>query len=112
MAQYTHRPGILVNQTHQDADGCRLPGSVRPDKPHDAAVGQFKMDILQRKVRVSLAYAIELDRKIVHTFSFVSRVPFSRFEASLVRRAISSLLRPSNSPSCATFSRCSENSSS
>ncbi len=111
VAEHLHGALVLVNQPHEDADGGGLAGSVGPDKAHDAAGGQFKMDVLKGEVGVALADTVELDGKIVHTISLVGRASFSRFEASLVRRAISSLLRPSSSPSRATFSSCSENSS-
>src|SRR6266700_509192 len=105
-----HRTLVLVNESHQNTDGCRLPSAVRPDEAHDASRGKLKVDVLKGKVRVFLAHSRKMNGEVLHKRSFVNRLAISRSMAARNREVSSSGVRPSNIPSRTTCSRCSANS--
>jgi hypothetical protein len=45
-----------MNQAHEDADGGGFARAVGADESHDAAGGQFQIDVVEGEVRVAFAH--------------------------------------------------------
>src|SRR5580692_116861 len=93
---------VLVNQSHQDAQGCRLACPIGPNEPHDASRRQLEIDAVKREVFVSLGNFRKFDGEVDHDASVSNCMAIARSLS-----AISSSESPSSTPNRATWRRCS-----
>src|SRR6267154_1572482 len=106
MAEHQHLAAILMNQAHDDANGCGLARAVGPDESHDLSFRDLQVNVVEREIPVVLSHSVEFYGEIGHITSFSAR----RSLASR-RRCSSSLgLRPSSAAIRVACSRCCSNS--
>src|SRR5947209_2081715 len=109
MAQHLDRAAVLTHQPHENADGRGFTRPVGPDEAEDAALGQFKANVIEEKMRVALPHAIHADREVVHADSLdrlgTMRALSVSSRALRSRETISRSLKPIVAPRRAASSR-------